>query len=148
MLIHKATLGVLDYIWTGAYKTCPDGTRVPIERPAIPGDIPGYDASEWWEAPSSGPLAKKIRLYYPDLIPILDPDGELVGVSVHRDIPSPGLDAEQQIQEARSRGYKRRNQVRPRGLMPFLGVSEHTQKAGCRAVIEGLEPLKRKGNDL
>jgi len=118
-------MGVLDYIWTGKHTHGPDGTMVPVERPAVLADVD--DPEGWWEIPSRSALAKKIRLYYPLLRPVTGPDGQLVDVVILR--PEEGQEAAQEARdalkkEAAQRGYKRPGKVRPRGLMPFLSCTQ------------------------
>lgn len=118
MLVHKATMGILDRIWTGQHTRGPDGILNPVERPARPSDVD--DPEEWWEIPSSGTLAKKIRRYYPWITPEIGQDGKLVDVQIQRDTPKQAVIREELRKEAAKRGYKQPKRLRPRGIMPFL----------------------------
>lgn len=120
MLVHKATMGVLDRLWTGQYARGPDGTRVPLERPARLTDVD--DPEVWWEVPASSPLARKLRLHYPWLRPEVGEDGRLTDVVPIRDDEAGGEpDQEELAQEARARGYQSVGRARrPRGLFGFL----------------------------
>ena len=69
-------MGVLDRIWTGRHTLSPDGVLIPVERPAVFSDVD--DPEDWWEIPSRGALAYKIRRYYPLLSPVVDGEGRLV----------------------------------------------------------------------
>lgn len=126
MLIHKRTMGVLDWMWTGQHRRMPDGSTQPLMRAYRLSDLPREERESWWEIPTNSPLGRKIRQYYPWLEPVLGADGELLDV----DITADDREAErerQQIQqraarqeEAVRRGYRKRGMVRPTGLMPFL----------------------------
>lgn len=124
MLIHKATMGVLDRVWLGQYTRGPDGIQIPLEHPAVRSDV--EDPEAWWEISGKGPLAAKIRRYYPFLRPVTGPDGELADVTL---LETEGLERTRQeaaaarTQEARQRGYQRTGRVRPKGLMPFLSCT-------------------------
>lgn len=132
MLVHKKTMGVLDYLWSGEYRTGPGGVRMPLERPARLKDLPELDPADWWEVPSGSPLAKKIRQYYPWIEAEVGPMGELVGVTVQREATGPDGEMERLREQARerqatdavSRGYKARRRLRPKQLMPFLQQSQ------------------------
>ena len=69
-------MGVLDRIWEGQYARGPDGTQIPVDRPAALSDV--EDPEAWWEIPSQGALARKIRRYYLLLRPVVDGEGRLV----------------------------------------------------------------------
>ena len=78
MLIHKATLGVLEYApWDGAYRTY-DGVRIPVLRPATLAGL-GLDPADWWELDSRSSLARVLRACWPWCDPVVEA-GELVGV--------------------------------------------------------------------
>lgn len=66
-------MGVLDRIWTGRHSQGPDGVLTPVDRPAALSDV--EDPEAWWEIPSQGTLARKIRRYYPLLSPVVDGEG-------------------------------------------------------------------------
>ena len=56
MLVHKGTMGVLDYIWTGLLVKA--GSRAHIRMlPATLQLLPELDPAEWWEVPAGSPLA-------------------------------------------------------------------------------------------
>ncbi len=120
MLVHKATRGVLDCIWTGRYIRGPDGARLPLERPARLSDVD--DPEAWWEIPGAGPLARRVRRYYPFLRPVVDGEGRLADVIPLRQEEGREAagQAEERRREAGRRGYKNPGRVRPTGLMPFL----------------------------
>lgn len=132
MLVHKKTMGVLDYLWYGEYRTDPGGVRMPLERPARLKDLPELDPADWWEVPAGGPLAKKIRLYYPWIEPEVGPKGELVGVTVWREATEEEKELERlrgqarkrQAADAAARGYSARRRLRPKQLMPFLAKAD------------------------
>lgn len=120
-------MGVLDRIWTGRHTLGPDGVLTPVERPAVPSDVD--DPEDWWEIPSRGALAQKIRRYYPLLSPVVDGEGCLVEV-----VPlcsEEDQEAAERVrqakaamtQEAARRGYRKAGKVRPLGLMPFLSCT-------------------------
>lgn len=116
MLIHKATMGVLDQIWTGEYRRSPSGGREPLERQASMDDVD--DPEHWWEIPGNGPLAKRLRTLYPCCDPVVGEAGELLDVRPWAQ--SQEEDREAHRQKARSRGYRSPGRVRPENLMPFL----------------------------
>ena len=79
MLIHKATLGVLDYYWSGRYAKSLDGQQLPL-MVEYTLDGSGLSPDEWWYVPSRSPLAARIRWSYPWMDPVLGEDGELLDV--------------------------------------------------------------------
>ena len=128
-------MGVLDRIWEGQYTRGPDGTQIPADRPAVLSDV--EDPEAWWEIPSQGALARKVRRYYPLLRPVVDKEGGLVEV-----VPlCPDEDQEAtkrarevkaaRTQEAARRGYRKAGKVRPLGLMPFLSCTPPCNKPGA-----------------
>lgn len=127
MLVHKATMGVLDRIWTGQHTRGPDGILNPVERPAVPSDVDNPE--DWWEIPSRSSLVRRIRLYYPFLRPVVDEEGNLVDVVLL--CPEERQEASERaretkaakVQEAARRGYQKAGRVRPLGLMPFLSCT-------------------------
>lgn len=129
MLVHKATMGVLDRIWTGQHTRGPDGILNPVERLAVPSDVDNPE--DWWEIPSRGVLAQKIRRYYPLLRPVVDEEGCLVEVvplcsEAEQEAAERAKEVkEAQTQKAARRGYRKAGRVRPLGLMPFLSCT-HT----------------------
>ena len=120
-------MGVLDRIWTGQHTRGPDGILSPVERPAVLADVDTPE--DWWEIPSRSSLARRIRIHYPFLSPVLDEEGGLVDVVPLR------TEADQEaaetarvtkaarVQEAARRGYRKSGRVRPLGLMPFLSCT-------------------------
>ena len=134
MLIHKETMGVLEYIWTGQFRRGADGLSEPVNRPAKLAELPELDPAQWWELSGSHPLARKILKHYPWLTPVVGEQGELLDVEVVPDAAQQArlmretARSEAMTREAASRGYRRRRGLRPRNLMPFLsgatGVSE------------------------
>lgn len=123
-LVHKATMGVLDRLWTGQYTRTPDGAASPLERPAALSDV--EDPENWWEIPSRSSLAGRIRLHYPFLRPVTDAEGQLVdvvalGSEAGQEAAERAREAkETRTKEAARRGYRNAGRVRPLGLMPFL----------------------------
>lgn len=125
MLIHKATMGVLEYFWTGKYQTNHSGNLVPIDRPATLSDVD--DPEEWWEIPNNCTLARTIHIYYPWITPEIDSDGRLIGVKIQKDEedePEFHIDRDALKREASSRGYRNIGRIRPKGMMPFLRKEE------------------------
>ena len=128
-------MGVLDRIWEGQYARGPDGTQIPVDRPAALSDV--EDPENWWEIPSQGALARKIRRYYPLLRPVVDKEGRLVEVVPL--YPDEDLEAAERArkakaartQEAARRGYRKAGKVRPLGLMPFLSCTPPCNKPGA-----------------
>ena len=80
MLVHKRTLGVLQWYWDGVSYVTFDGAARPKMAP-VTLETYGLDASEWWQVPNGTPLARCIALHYPFFDPVVA-DGELVGVRV------------------------------------------------------------------
>lgn len=80
MLVHKYTLGVLQWYWDGESYVTFDGVTRPKMAPVT---LESHDLSpdEWWQVPNGTPLAKRIALHYPFFDPVVT-DGELVGVQV------------------------------------------------------------------
>ena len=122
-------MGVLDRLWTGQHTRGPEGAQVPVDRLAVLSDVD--DPADWWEIPSKGPLARKIRQYYPDIQPLTDQDGALSDViPLH---PEGDEEAEERAraarQEAARRGYRKAGKVRPLGLMPFLSCTSSCNTA-------------------
>lgn len=128
MLVHKASMGVLEYIWTGQYRRDGTGTKVPVERLAKLADLPELDPADWWEIPGDTTLAKRLRIYYPDVEAIVSPSGELVDVKPLQTakVPEDPVEQQERREEARRRGYRAPGRVRPKGLMPFLMGQNHT----------------------
>ena len=122
-------MGVLDRIWTGRHTLSPDGVLIPVFS-----DVD--DPEDWWEIPSRGALAYKIRRYYPLLSPVVDGEGRLVEVvplcpEEDREAAERAREVKAaQAQEAARRGYRKAGKVRPLGLMPFLSCTPPYNKAG------------------
>lgn len=119
MLVHKATMGILDKIWRGEYIHSKNDGLIPLLRSVQLEDFPELNAADWWEVPDTGPLAKRILRYYPLLLPVTDEAGELVDAVILR----PGKREEDRAAlnaEAARRGYQKRGYVRPKMLFPFL----------------------------
>ena len=120
-------MGVLDRIWTGRHSRGPDGVLTPVDRPAALSDV--EDPEAWWEIPSQGTLARKIRRYYPLLSPVVDGEGRLVeAVPLCPDEDQEAAERAREVntamtQEAARRGYRKAGKVRPLGLMPFLSCT-------------------------
>lgn len=78
MLIHKATLGVLEFApWDGSYRTF-NGVCIPILRPATLAGL-GLDPADWWEVDGRSSLAKALRGCWPWFDPVVIA-GELVDI--------------------------------------------------------------------
>ena len=126
-------MGVLDRIWTGRHSRGPDGVLTPVDRPAALSDV--EDPENWWEIPSRGALAYKIRRYYPLLSPVVDGEGRLVEVvplcpEEDREAAERAREVKAaQAQEAARRGYRKAGKVRPLGLMPFLNCTNTCNNA-------------------
>ena len=120
-------MGVLDRIWTGRHSRGPDGVLTPVDRLAALSDV--EDPEAWWEIPSQGALARKIRRYYPLLRPVVDEEGGLVEVvPLCPDEDQEAAERAREVkaartQEAARRGYRKAGKVRPLGLMPFLSCT-------------------------
>lgn len=129
MLIHKRTMGILDRVWTGRHTRTQNGTLLPMERLAVLSDVDSPE--DWWEIPSLGALAKKVRRYYPLLRPVTDEEGHLVGVvPLYPDEDQKAAERAREAkaartQEAARRGYRKAGKVRPLWLMSFLTGTNH-----------------------
>ena len=125
-------MGVLDRIWTGRHSRGPDGVLTPVDRPAALSDV--EDPEAWWEIPSQGALARKVRRYYPLLRPVVDKEGGLVEVvPLCPDEDQEAAERAREVkaartQEAARRGYRKVGRVRPLGLMPFLSCTSSCNK--------------------
>ncbi len=116
MIVHKQTMGALDGMWSGEYRTGPRGISEPLIRSVWLKDLPELDPTDWWEVHDKR-LANKVRTHYPWIVPVVDEDGELADVIVLHEAQE-GRSALRE--EAVRRGYRSTARVRPRGLMPFL----------------------------
>ena len=76
MLVHKRTLGVLQWYWDGVSYVTFDGVQRPKMAPVT---LESHDlnAEEWWQVPNGTPLARKIALCYPFFDPV-EAEGQLV----------------------------------------------------------------------
>ena len=110
MLIHKETLGVLEFApWDGTFRKEFD-VWVPVQRPATLAGL-GLDPAEWWEVENRSALAVRVKICYPWFDPVVI-DGELVDIT-----PWPGwkVYGEEEpepvaIQAGKSRRRRRRRQ--------------------------------------
>lgn len=132
MLIHKATLGVLDYYWTGRYAKGPDGQQLPLMAEyTLEGT--GLGADEWWYVPSRSPLASRIRWSYPWMDPVIGEEGELLDIHPwprwKREGETP---PEEQLKPQKSRQHRRRGgmfvALLGDGKIQHQGQSGHHQK--------------------
>lgn len=80
MLVHKKTLGVLQWYWDGVSMVTYDGVTMPKMEP-VTLTTHELDPNEWWQVPNGTALARKIALCYPFFDPVVQ-EGELVGVQV------------------------------------------------------------------
>jgi len=79
MLVHKRTLGVLEYApWDGTTRIF-NGVRMPYLKKATLEGL-GLDEEDWWEIPDGSTLALRISIYEPWFFPITDDNGMLVGI--------------------------------------------------------------------
>ena len=76
MLIHKRTLGVLQWYWDGVSYVTFDGVQRP-KMAAVTLENHGLTDEEWWQVPNGTPLARKIALCYPFFDPV-EVAGQLV----------------------------------------------------------------------
>lgn len=108
MLVHKRTLGVLQWYWDGVSYVTFDGVTRPKMAPVTP-ESHDLSPDEWWQVPNGTPLAKKIALHYPFFDPI-EEDGELVGAVVWPAWKRYGEDQPQAVSAVRTvrRKYNRR----------------------------------------
>ena len=120
MLIHKRTMGILDQVWFGQYRKTAAGRILPAEHPCTLADV--EDPENWWEVPSRGALARQAKLHYPDIVPVTDEEGNLIGVKpIETEASIMDQEMKKACQEiAKSRGYQDIGRIRPRRLMPFI----------------------------
>ncbi len=83
MVIHKGTLGVLQWYWDGKSYTSFDGVK---RRKMLPVTLEshGLSGEDWWQVPNGTPLARKIALCYPFFDPVVV-GGQLVDARVWPD---------------------------------------------------------------
>ncbi len=106
MLVHKRTLGVLQWYWDGAGYVTLHGATLPKLAP-VTLETFGLDGGEWWEVPNGTPLARKIALSYPFFDPVVA-GGELVNVEVWPAWRRYGEEVPEAAPPARRRKYNRR----------------------------------------
>ena len=80
MLVHKRTLGVLQWYWDGVSYVTFRGETLPKMVP-VTRDTYELNAEDWWEVPNGTALARTIALNYPFFDPVVT-GGELVGARV------------------------------------------------------------------
>lgn len=117
-------MGVLDMVWTGSFTRGIDGILTPKYRSVSISEVD--DPDNWWEIPSNGSLARRIRLSYPFIDPVVSDDGSLVDINLqHTDEEKEQMEQIKaaKTKEAKRRGYKSGSRVRPLGLMPFLNTT-------------------------
>ena len=131
MLFHKRSYGILDKIWCGDY-TKSVGTNgvmvdTPVERSVTINDIPEGERDEYLVIDSSSALARKLRMYYPFIIPVYDDNGKLIDVKSEAAEMRKEQEAKEQAalkammkNESEKRGYKNRFRLRQKNLMTFL----------------------------
>lgn len=78
MLVHKRTMGVLTYRWTGQYRKDISGVKTPVFAPWTLADVP--DPGEWWEVPGRSVLGRRLRACYPFADPVIGDGGALVDI--------------------------------------------------------------------
>lgn len=78
MLVHKATLGVLQWYWDGESYLIFDGVQRP-KMELVTFETHDLDPEEWWQIPNGTYLSKKIAWSYPFFEPKIV-DGLLVDV--------------------------------------------------------------------
>ena len=126
MLVHKRTMGVLAFLWTGESSTASSwGHPAPVMMEATLRRLPELDPEEWWEVPYHSPLGKKCCRLYPEMEPVLDESGQLTDVQRSGEEEDHGpqelsSDELKRREEALARGYAGKRRLRPKGLMPFL----------------------------
>lgn len=80
MLIHKKTLGVLQWYWDGVSYLTSRGAALPKMAP-VTLETYGLNPEDWWQVPNGTPLARKIAVSYPFFDPVVT-GGELVNIEV------------------------------------------------------------------
>lgn len=81
MLVHKTTMGVLSWYWTGRYKKAPDGTTTPIMVEYTFDSHPELLPDEWWEVPARSRLGRALIAAYPYCEPVVDGMGDLIDIA-------------------------------------------------------------------
>lgn len=106
MLVHKRTLGVLQWEWDGvSYESC-GGEKWPKMTP-VTLESRGLSGEEWWQVPNGTALARKIELCYPFFDPVTE-GGELVGAEPWPDWKRYGEEPEETPAAAGRGRYNRR----------------------------------------
>ncbi len=114
MLVHKATMGVLDRFWTGRHRKPPGGGEEPVMAEYTLENT-GLDPAEWWEVPRGSALGRKLRRYYPFCSPAVSEDGSLDGVTAWPRWKREGLSAPPAPAGPGRRSRQRRRRA---GVMP------------------------------
>ncbi len=119
MLIHKATMGVLDVYWTGRYRAdCVEGVLPVMAEYTLAGaELPEAD---WWEVPRDSALGRKALRYYPCCTAVVGADGSLVDIAPWPAWRVEGLPAPPEPPEAPKRTRKGRQHRRKAGLLEYL----------------------------
>ena len=99
----------------------------PVERSVTINDIPEDERDEYLVIDSSSALARKLRMYYPFIIPVYDDNGKLIDVKSEAAEMRKEQEAKEQAalkammkNESEKRGYKNRFRLRQKNLMTFL----------------------------
>lgn len=121
MLIHKATMGVLTYVWNQ------NGT---ILVKATFARCPYLNKDEWWEVRANTAIGRIALRYYPFITPVVQ-DGELIDVIPDRPSrPSQDPCMEEMRDSAKKRRYERVYRTLPKtGLLDFLSGDLHEKIA-------------------
>jgi hypothetical protein len=106
VLVHKATLGVLQWTWDGVSYEIVQGVRCP-RLEAVTLETYGLDSADWWQIPNGTPLARQIALYYPFFDPVVT-EGELVGVQPWPAWRRYGEEEPEQVQRPEGRTNRRK----------------------------------------
>lgn len=113
MLIHKRTLGVLQWYWDGVSYEVVNNITVPKMAP-VTLESHGLSAEEWWQVPDGTALARRIALNYPFFDPVVE-GGELVGAEVWPAWKRYGEEPEEIVMQSarpvRRRKYNRRKRT-------------------------------------
>lgn len=78
MLVHKRTLGVLQWYWDGVSRLTFDGVQRP-RMDSVTLESHGLTGEEWWQVANGTALARKIALCYPFFDPV-EAEGQLVDI--------------------------------------------------------------------
>lgn len=119
MLIHKATMGVLTYVWNA------NGTAL---TKASFAKCPDLKEEEWWEVRADTTVGRIALRYYPNIVPVVQ-GGKLIDVIPKHETDTTERDF--QKEEAKERGYARIYRALPKsGLLDFLSAELH-EKISC-----------------